>query len=304
VNEGILLGLIAAISFGTSDTFATLTSRRIGAIRAATGTLVVSLAALVLVAVILQPALPSDPGWIAPVFALGTLVGFAYLCLVNALRLGPISVVSPVFAGTGAATVVFAVLITGDRPAVQEWLGVVAAATGAVLVALSGSGAGGGRARVGAGPAFALAAVLGYSISIILLQGPVRDVGWLPTLVVWRAGNLLVASIVFLLDRSRRPVAAPLEPDVVPRGGHLLDRFGRWGTLVGLLMTGLLETSGQVSRAIGLTVAPAWLIGLVTSLGPVVVITAGVVLLHERLTRAQLAGMACVGVGLVLLTLA
>ena len=69
-------------------------------------------------------------------------------------------------------------------------------------------------------------------------------------------------------------------------------------------MTGLLETAGQVSRALGLTVAPAWLIGLVTSLGPVVVISAGVVLLHERLSRAQLAGIACVGVGLVLLTLA
>ena len=98
----------------------------------------------------------------------------------------------------------------------------------------------------------------------------------------------------------------PLEPDVVPSGpagGHLLDRFGRWGTAVGLTMTGLLETSGQVSRALGLTIAPAWLIGLVTSLGPVVVISAGVVLLHERLSRAQLAGIACIGVGLVLLAL-
>ena len=86
------------------------------------------------------------------------------------------------------------------------------------------------------------------------------------------------------------PSGAPLEPDVVPAapaGAHLLDRFGRWGSLVGLLMTGLLESSGQVSRALGLTVAPAWLIGLVTSLGPVVVISAGVVLLQERLTRAQ-----------------
>ena len=196
MNEGILLGLLAALSFGTSDTFAALTSRRIGAIRAATGTLVVSLAAMIVVALLLRPALPADPGWIPPVFALGTLVGFAYLCLVNALRLGPISVVSPVFAGTGAATVVFAVLITGDQPALQEWVGVAAAGGGAILVALSGAaGRGGGagvpRVAVGPGPLFALAAVLGYSISIILLQGPIRDVGWLPTLVVWRAGNLL-----------------------------------------------------------------------------------------------------------------
>ena len=116
MNEGIVLGLLAALSFGTSDTFATLTSRRIGAIRTATGTLLVSLVSLVVVALLLRPRIPPDTGWIVPVFALGSLVGFAYLCLVNALRLGPISVVSPVFAGTGAATVVFAVLLTGDRP--------------------------------------------------------------------------------------------------------------------------------------------------------------------------------------------
>ena len=150
-------------------------------------------------------------------FALGTLVGFAYLCLVNALRLGPISVVSPVFAGTGAATVVFAVLITGDQPALQEWIGVAAAASGAILVALSGTavrgaGAGAPRVAIGPGPLFALAAVLGYSISIILLQGPIRDVGWLPTLVVWRAGNLLDR-----LGRVPRRPASTRSPQRRPR---------------------------------------------------------------------------------------
>jgi drug/metabolite transporter (DMT)-like permease len=42
----------------------------------------------------------------------------------------------------------------------------------------------------------------------------------------------------------------------------------------------------------------------VTSLGPVVVIAAGVVLLHERLNRSQWAGIALVGVGVALLALA
>ena len=47
---------------------------------------------------------------------------------------------------------------------------------------------------------------------------------------------------------------------------ELLDRLGRWGTPVGLLLTGVLETAGQGTRGLGLSVAPAWLIGLVTSL--------------------------------------
>lgn len=312
MNEGLLFGLAAAVSFGTSDTFAALTSRRIGALRAATGTLGVSLVALIALAFAMRPALPADPAWAPPVVALGGIVGVAYLCLVNALRLGPIAVVSPVFAATGAATVVAAVVLIGDRPGLQEWFGLAAASFGAILVGLSGGPAGGAGPRIGPGVLFALAAVLGYSISIVLLQDPIRSIGWLPVLVAWRTGNLVVAAGVTLASRRRRPqpVAAPLEPDVVPSraagpaGGELLDRFGRWGTAFGLVMTGLLETSGQAARALGLGVAPAWLIGLLTSLGPVVVVTAGVVLLHERLGVRQVAGIVLVGVGLVVLALA
>lgn len=73
---------------------------------------------------------------------------------------------------------------------------------------------------------------------------------------------------------------------------------------VALVLTGLLESAGQVLRAFGLAVAPAWIVGVVNPLGPVIVITAGVLFFGEHLGRSQWLGVALVGVGIVLLATA
>ena len=57
-------------------------------------------------------------------------------------------------------------------------------------------------------------------------------------------------------------------------------------------------------RAFALNVAPAWLIGVVNPMGPIVVITAGVVLFGERLGTSQWLGIVLVSLGLVLLAIA
>lgn len=202
MNEGILFGLAAAIAFGTSDTFAAVVSRHLGAIATAAGSLAISLASLILVAVILRPTIPSDPSWIPPVLLLGSITGVAYLCLVNALRLGPISVVSPLGASGGAVTVILAVLLLGDQPDPVEWLGVIVTTSGALLVAFVRTP--GSRPHFGGlGPLFAMAAVLGYSAAVIGLQEPIRTVGWLPTLIVWRSASAAITGIVFLVRHGR-----------------------------------------------------------------------------------------------------
>jgi len=303
VNEGILFGLAAAIGFGASDTFAALVARRIGAIPAAVGSLLISLASLILVAVLLRPEIPADGQWIGPVLVLGAVTGVAYLCLVNALRLGPLSVISPLGASGGAVTVVLAVIVLGDRPGILEWLAVGITTTGAVLVAFVRTP--GSRPRLnGPGPLFAIVAVLGYSVSVIGLQNPIRDVGWLPTLIAWRLANVAVAGTVFIVRRQthRRPIVVPVMPsgDVVIVRDPLARRFA---LPIALLLAGVLESAGQVLRAFGLNVAPAWLVGLVNPLGPVVVISAGVLLLGERLGPSQWLGIGLVGAGIVLLAI-
>ena len=308
MSEGILFAIAAAISFGTSDTFASLVARRLGAIRSAAAILIVSFLTLLVLVVLFRPAMPSDLSWTARAALLGGLSGFAYLCLVNALRLGPISVVGPIGSSGGAIVVVLSVLILGQQPGPLEWLAVVVTTTGAVLVALVRVP--GERPRLsGPGPLFAIAAVFGYAWSVIGLQEPIRAVGWLPVLVVWRGANVVVASAVLLATESlnrRRPAAPVALPDgdiVTPPPNPPIPLARPGALVVALLFAGLLESAGQGLRAVALNVAPAWLIGVVNPLGPIVVISAGVVLFGERLGASQWLGVVLVGLGLVLLAL-
>ncbi len=306
MNEGLLFAIASAISFGASDSFAALVSRRLGAIQAATGILLVSLLSLVLVGGLLRPQFPADWSWAPPVALLGGITGVAYLSLVNALRLGPVSVVAPLTASTGAVVVVLAVLLLGDAPGRIEWLAVAVTTAGAVLVALVR--APGERPRLnGPGPLFALVAVAGYAFSVIGLQAPIREVGWLQTLLVWRTANVAVALAVLLATRRRRKVAVPALPtgDVIVAAAAS-PRLSRWRLAlpVAMVLSGLLESGGQTLRAFALEVAPAWLPGVAGPLGPIVVIGAGVLLFRERLGRSQVAGIVLVGIGLVLLAIA
>ena len=302
VREGLLLAIASALSFGASDTFAALVSRRLGAIRAATGILLVSFLSLILVAGLLRPEFPADWSWAPRVALLGGITGVAYLSLVNALRLGPVSVVAPLGASLGSVVLVLAVLLLGDRPSPLEQLAVAGTTAGAVLVALVR--APGERPRLnGPGPVFALVAVAGYAVSVIGLQGPIREIGWLQTLLVWRSANVTVAVLVLLSTRRWRRVAVAAVPtaDVI-----VAAAASRWRLALpaALVLSGMLESGGQTLRAFSIEIAPAWLSGVAGSLGPVVVVGAGVMLFGERLGRSQVAGIVLVGIGLVLLAVA
>lgn len=76
-----------------------------------------------------------------------------------------------------------------------------------------------------------------------------------------------------------------------------------YGLPVALVLAGFLESAGQILRSFGLAVAPVWLVGIMSPLATIVVISAGVVLFGERLSRAQILGNLLVGMGLVLLAL-
>lgn len=69
------------------------------------------------------------------------------------------------------------------------------------------------------------------------------------------------------------------------------------------LGAGLLDVTGFISFAIGLEVAPTWLIGLTSSFAPVVAVAAGVLLFGERPRPVQWAGLGLVLLSIVLIGL-
>jgi drug/metabolite transporter (DMT)-like permease len=66
---------------------------------------------------------------------------------------------------------------------------------------------------------------------------------------------------------------------------------------------GLLDIVGFVAFAIGLEIAPTWIVGLASSFGPAVAVIVAVALWGERLRPSQWVGLTGIAAGLVAVAL-
>ena len=69
------------------------------------------------------------------------------------------------------------------------------------------------------------------------------------------------------------------------------------------IVGGALDIAGFVAFAIGLEQAPAWIVGLASSFGPVVSVVVAVLLWGERLQPSQWLGLGGIAAGLVAVAL-
>ncbi len=323
---GLVLGLVAAAMWGTLDVLVAFAGRRIGGV--ASAALVVGSSCLIVlaVAVLTGTGLPSDPRMLGLALLAGSVSSIGFACFYTALRLGPVSVVSPTVAVYGGLASVLAIVFLGERPAAIQLAGAAAATVGIALAGLSF--AGGGRPRFsGPGVPFALVSLVAWSVSIVLLSVPIREAGWLSASSAARIANASLLVGLWVVVRARgatRPGEPALAPEPEPpidvaaltagggsgpsvaapvgargRGAALAAILGRHPVEL-MLVAGVLETLGFVAFSYALGVAPAWLVSLASSLGPTVTVTAGVILFAERPRRVQWAGIALVFAGVAL----
>ena len=294
---GLLLGLFASVVWGFTDLAAALASRRIGSLRALAGAQVVSLV-LLGIGIALDPSrLGSTPmlGIVAGL-PLGFVAAGAYLAFFTALRIGPISVVSPVVAAYGGATVVLAVVFRGETLQPLQAAGAACATVGVVLTGLVFHGSLRGTRIVGPGVMIAVATLLLFAILTVSLAGPIKAYGWMPVILGSRLMNTVTA--IVLLGLALRSGS--------PRLGPLLQPAGGWGRMAILLVViaATFDFAGFVAYAIGLEVSFAWLVGLSSSFGPVIAVVYAVGWLGERLRPTQWFGLGLIVVGLVVLAVA
>jgi drug/metabolite transporter (DMT)-like permease len=289
--DGLMLGLAAALGWGLADTVATVASRRIGSLRAAAGMLLTSVVVLALLAVLTGTALPDDPA----IVALSTY---------------------------GGLTVVLSVLLLGESPAPGQVLGVAVATTGIVLASVTFRGGLRGARPAGPGVAFAIVALVAFAALTVTMAGPVRVAGWLPVLLLARIANTATMWTILAVSRlrpapepapapapARGPTPAPAprasagRPPVAPAGTGGRERFVDRRAITLVVVIGLLDVGAFILFAIGLQVAPTWLIGISSSFGPVVAVTAGVALFDERPRPAQWLGIGLVAASVFLIAL-
>src|SRR5829696_2054699 len=216
--SGLGLGLLASLAWGMTDLSGALAARRVGSVGVLAGTQLTSLAILLGIAVVNGQLLGATtlPGVAMGLF-LGTFAAVAYLSFYAALRIGPISVVSPVVAAYGGLTVVLAVVFRGESLAPVQALGAAIATAGIVLTGLVLGGSIRETRIVGPGVLVALVTMVLFAVLTVALAAPIKQHGWLSVMLGSRLTNTLVG--VALLAVALRGRGGRLDPLIGPVGG-------------------------------------------------------------------------------------
>ena len=314
-TAGLFLGLAAAASWGSLDVLVAFAGRRVGGVISAVFVVGASCLILIPAGLVHGLSFPAEPWFALVAAASGATLALGFLCFYTALRLGPISIVSPIAGLYGGLGVLIAVVFLGERLAGAQVVAVVAATAGIFLAGLTLE-PGASRPRFsGPGVPLALVSLVCWAVGIVLLSVLVRGSDWLTGLVAQRVSNAIVLLAVFAILRARGALAAQSTPPLSPEPEPVLDvsrasvAGGAAARVSGLLsrrpyvtlsVGAALDVVGLAAFAYGLGVAPVWLVTLVSSLGPMVTVAAGVLLLGERPRRVQWAGIGLVFAGIVL----
>ncbi len=264
----ILLALAASVSWGVADFGAGIASRRLPVPLVIAATQVVGLAFVAVVVAIVRPAPPS---W--GQFAWGALTGviglFGLSAFYRALEVGAMGIIGPLSATAALVPLAYG-LARGERPSAFQLAGVGLAIVGVIAASIERHGNVDGR-RIGAGVGLALLAALGFGCALIALSKAA-------------AGGALWAPL------SMRIVGAPLIVAVA-----LLLRVPTRGLRVSwrlLAAVGLCDTAANMLFGLAVERGLLSVVSVLASLYPVVLVALARFLLHERIARHQLAGVA------------
>ena len=301
----VVYGLIAALGWGLSAVAAMNAARRAGTYLAVLSGQGLGVLVLLLLAVLLRPSFAAADGTVALSLAGAGLLGLlGYLAFYRALEYGgAVGLVSAISATYGGVTTVLAVLVLGERLGGIGAFGVALAVAGIALAAARPASAAEASVAVGepivgvapapsrirslsrAGVPLAIVTALAYGFGGFLLGDYSARAGWLVAALVAHG-----ASITALL------IAVPF-----------LGRPKAWrGSASGVIWAaaaGLTDVVGLLAFSRGGQAGQVAVTAAVSSVYPVIPLVAGILLFGEQLTRRQLAGVAGIIAGLVLIGL-
>jgi drug/metabolite transporter (DMT)-like permease len=260
----VLLALAASASWGVSDFFGGLKTRRVSVL---TVLAVSQPVGLVLLGLIVLVRWDGPPHGLTILWAiLGGLAGAVGIgALYRGLAVGSMGIVAPITATSPLIPLTVA-LARGERPAAIQLAGIALALVGVAFAGWEPGEAGArGRAAVGAGLAL-LAAVTFGSSQVGLEAASNVDPYW-ATFILRIASSALVLGAVL----ARRPAA----PGTV------------WPTLA---LVGLLDSGATILFAIATTKGLFSVVAVLGALYPVLVAILARMFLHERLTLVQRGG--------------
>jgi drug/metabolite transporter (DMT)-like permease len=275
---GPFLALAASLSWGVGDFLAGLSSRKLQVLTV----LVVSQAAgLTSLAVIVAVRGNGPPEARYLVYA--SLAGIAgavgLAALYRGLAVGSMSVVAPISA-TAAVIPVVGGVVTGERPSAAQGAGIALALGGVVLASREERPDGGGRG-VAEGVGLALVAALGFGLLLFAL-GEASEADALWATLAMRTTSFSLLALAALILRPSFGVGR----DQVPV----------------LALIGILDAAGNALFALATTESLLSVAAVLAQLYPVVTVLLARVILGERISRPQQAGVVGAFAGIALIT--
>jgi drug/metabolite transporter (DMT)-like permease len=194
------------------------------------------------------------------------------------MAVGAISVVAPIAAVGAIVPVVFGIA-TGDVVSRAQGVGFALALSGVALASFERQEA--GAMRLAAGVPWAIAAMIGFGgYYVPMHEASGQDFLW--AALVFRCTVAVLAFAAWLV----------LRPPIRAARGHL-------GAIV---MIGLLDTAGNTLFAAASSQGEVSVVSVLATLYPVTTVALAAIVLHERIDRLQLAGVAAALTGVVLIS--
>jgi drug/metabolite transporter (DMT)-like permease len=245
----VVLALAAALSWGISDFFGGVTSKRLALAWVLLATQIVGLSLALPVALAHgAPAFDTPTVLVAMAGSLSGLVGIA--ALYRAIALGVASIAAPI-SGTGAVLPVAFGLARGEPTTLAQEIGMTGALVGVVLASKTSEHQAhlGRDARIGVG--FAVLAALGFGGFFILLhEASTHDVFW--AVSIQRATGVGVLALIVLASRPRFTM--------------------RWADVPRLALVGTLDQTANVLYGFASTLGLVSLSAVLVSLYPMVTV--------------------------------
>jgi drug/metabolite transporter (DMT)-like permease len=276
----IVLGLIAALTYGTADFLGGFATKR-------SSVFSVVVISQTFGSLVILAALPffSD-GYDSASFAWGMASGVAgglgVTFFYAALATGRMSQIAPVTAVEAACVPVIFGLVSGERPGLGPLIGIALALVAVALVSSGAPDAEPSERDDRRGLLLALGAGIGFGLFFVLL-GQAGHSSALWPLAGARVAS--ISSVLLIALVARRPLR--------PSPGSLLVIAG----------AGVFDVAANLAYLLASRVGLLSLVAVVTSMYPAMTVMLARVVLHERMHRTQILGVAAATAAVTLIAL-
>lgn len=278
-----LLALASAVLYGSADFFGGLTARRANTIATVVWSQFAGLALLLLVLPFLPATTVSSRDWTWG-FVAGFTGGIGVAFLYRALAVGTMAVVAPTTAVIAAIIPVLFALVLGERLRPLTFVGVALALLAIFLVSRAPTPEYSqvGSKRTGFPPGFGLALLSGVSVGVFFLS---------------LARTSTAAGMWPLIAARISSVSLFVVIAVVAKRSLLMSRVAAGTATLG----GALDMAANAVYMTAARIGPLSIVVTLASLYPASTVLLARWILHEHLSRAQIAGIACALLAVVLI---